>query len=398
MRAVLLLSLFPLFGFSQTIENIDLSYKYNLELPFHIDYQVVGDGDNCFILFGLPLSNLAASQLSAGYYLSATLEAAPAGFIELNDLKRYIQSDSEDKSVYGIRSKNSGLGYFTLSLVDTTNSTNYLFPIEIPTSQENASPDIILYSQGTSSMHIEPYIHKGEVFKVNSLLSANSEYQVKYYTHEFEPALPPMTKPPESGGAPVNIDSTFSVGRLSPFEFSKTGLYIISTDDSINGLPVRVEDKNYPKPSTMDDLIEALVYLSTSEEYQALLNAEEQKTAFDEYWLFNAKSADKAKKAIKGYYNRIKEANILFTTYKEGWKTDKGMIYTIFGLPDKVLKNDTKETWIYNKTFELSRISFNFVKVKTAFSNRHYVLERNGDYKSTWYRAVELWRKGRKEY
>lgn len=398
MRAVLLLSLFPFFGFSQTIDNIDLSYKYNFELPFHIDYQVVGNGENCFVLFGLPMSNLAASQLSAGYFLSSSLEIAPAGFIELGELKRYLQSDSDGKSIYGIRSKNSGLGYFTLSLTDTASSTTYLFPMEIPTSSETASPDITLYSQGTSTMHIDPYIHKDNILKVNSFLSDNANYQVKYYDHEFEPALPPMTKPPETGGASVNIDSVFLVERLKPFVFSKTGLYIISTDDSKNGLPIRVEDKNYPKPSTMDDLIEALIYLSTSEEYDTLLKAAEQKTTFDEYWLFNAKSADKAKYAIKGYYNRIKEANVLFTTYKEGWKTDMGMIYTIFGSPDKVLKNDSKETWIYNKTFELSRISFNFVKVNTAFSNRHYILERNGDYKTTWYRAVELWRKGRKEY
>ena len=40
----------------------------------------------------------------------------------------------------------------------------------------------------------------------------------------------------------------------------------------------------------------------------------------------------KAKSLIAIYYNRIQNANLHFTTFKEGWKTDRGMIYVVFGL------------------------------------------------------------------
>ena len=80
----------------------------------------------------------------------------------------------------------------------------------------------------------------------------------------------------------------------------------------------------------------------SNEEYKKLLNAENPKTVLDEFWLSRNKNESEAKQLIKTYYNRAKEANRLFSYAKEGWKTDMGMIFIIFGRPAMVKKFSNK--------------------------------------------------------
>ena len=58
---------------------------------------------------------------------------------------------------------------------------------------------------------------------------------------------------------------------------------------------------------------------------------------------------DKARELIRIYYTRILYSNYYFTSYKEGWRTERGMIYTIYGPPDKVYKTSDGESWGYRK-------------------------------------------------
>ena len=56
------------------------------------------------------------------------------------------------------------------------------------------------------------------------------------------------------------------------------------------------------------------------------------------------------------YYRRVSYANENFDGWKEGWETDRGMIYILFGPPDRVertnpsMANSTLyQIWTYNK-------------------------------------------------
>ena len=111
-------------------------------------------------------------------------------------------------------------------------------------------------------------------------------------------------------------------------------------------------------------------------------------------WLKITKSEEKARKVIRWYYQRVEEANSFFSSYKEGWKTDMGMIYIFFGAPDGVYNNGVSEQWIYSKKEELPAISFNFIRKKNVFSSKLYSLERKHEYKTQWYRRVDIFRKG----
>jgi hypothetical protein len=79
----------------------------------------------------------------------------------------------------------------------------------------------------------------------------------------------------------------------------------------------------------------------------------------------------------------------------EGWQTDRGMIYIIFGSPGTIYRSDESESWIYGTPNSTLALNFFFVKVKNPFTENDFTLTRSPSYESNWYRAVEIWRQGR---
>jgi hypothetical protein len=96
---------------------------------------------------------------------------------------------------------------------------------------------------------------------------------------------------------------------------------------------------------------------------------------------------------MRSYFKRVELANQFFTSYKEGWKTDRGMIYIVFGLPDEVFKFNDREVWTYNA--DEYKATFNFSKSSSVFDPDNYVLIREKKYQQTWYEVIDLWRNAR---
>ena len=115
----------------------------------------------------------------------------------------------------------------------------------------------------------------------------------------------------------------------------------------------------------------------------------------DQFWLNKAHSNERARTLIRNYYSRVQLANELFTSHKEGWKTDRGLISIIFGSPSFIRYNKNNEIWIYGNDHNSNTIKFTFEKIKNIFSNNDYILKRNYAYKTPWYIAVETWRNGK---
>ena len=88
-------------------------------------------------------------------------------------------------------------------------------------------------------------------------------------------------------------------------------------------------------------------------------------------------------------------ANTYFTSYTEGWKTDRGLIYIIFGLPVTIYKAENIERWIYGTSQSNKTLVFNFMRQENPFTANDYVLSREEMYKISWTQAVDTWRNGR---
>ena len=114
----------------------------------------------------------------------------------------------------------------------------------------------------------------------------------------------------------------------------------------------------------------------------------------DKFWLKSAGSASRGKVLVREYYNRIQDANIFFTSYLEGWKTDRGIVYAVLGPPSKVTKDFNTETWVYGNEASSLDMVFTFVKVYNPFADNDYALAKLNKYRFIWGQAIDGWRHG----
>ena len=204
-----------------------------------------------------------------------------------------------------------------------------------------------------------------------------------------------MTLRAGQGSDRLQIDTVLILPPKSYFTTLNRGLYFFQTDSSSTlGSAFFVSDINYPQPQEIKELTEPLVYITTKSEFQRLRSNLTSKQALDKFWLSTVGSPEKARKSIKNYYHNVEVANNLFTSYKEGWKTDRGMIYTVMGPPLSVVKGLDVETWTYTN-FTSEGVEFVFKKISNIFSNNHYELLREKSFDQIWFLAIDRWRDGR---
>ena len=238
---------------------------------------------------------------------------------------------------------------------------------------------------------------KGAVSLHKSPLLASSTFLWERTNLKFSMTPPPFTA--ESNQLPeIPIDFTDTLSFENNLISLKNYYQInrlISNDEQDYPFYFYYFYDGYPQLTKHENMIDPIRYISTNSEYKNVKNSINPKQAIDDFWLNLIKDEDKAKKALKIYYNRVEEANQYFTDYREGWKSDRGIIYIVFGQPSTIYKNTESETWIYGDEGNILSLSFKFIKNNHPISVNIYNLIRNSDYKSSWYRAVDLWRQGK---
>ena len=161
-----------------------------------------------------------------------------------------------------------------------------------------------------------------------------------------------------------------------------------------------IKSKNYPYLNTASELARPLYYLMKNEEYQKIntfKSADSVKKAIDLFWLQEIKNSVTAKKVIELYYQRVEESNLQFSSFKEGWKTDLGMIYILFGPPMYVDQGFGKMTWYYEFDAGLvdPKIVFQDTRhMNTKFPFKNYILVRSSDLFNLQYTQIQSWRDG----
>ncbi len=245
---------------------------------------------------------------------------------------------------------------------------------------------------------IENNTHKKNIWLAHPSIS--SEYLwVRYYNRNFNVPSPPFSENKIEKFS-YKADSTFKI-QLNDTGFIQLslhdkGFYHYQTDSSKKeGFTLFIYQNGFPEISKIDQLVEPLRYITSKSEYDAIANGKDIKAEVDKFWLDKCGSKERAKEIIKNYYGRVEKANKKFTSYIEGWKTDRGMIAIIFGEPYSVSNNGDTETWYYNNERAYSYITFTFTKVENPFTDNDYMLNRDPGFKPQWYRAVESWRQGR---
>ncbi|MFM7022473.1 MAG: GWxTD domain-containing protein [Flavobacteriales bacterium] len=191
----------------------------------------------------------------------------------------------------------------------------------------------------------------------------------------------------------VHTDST---GSFS-FTPMKKGFYLVQSDTtSSEGFTFFHFNREFPYIAHQQQLIEPLAYITSTNEFKALSEAKDVKQAVDDFWEQNCGSKERAKESIKVYYSRVELANQFFTSYREGWRTDRGMIFIIYGPPQLIFRTDEAEKWFYGAdNNNMMTEDFTFYRVANPYSGNAFNLDRATTYKNMWYKMTEAWRDGR---
>jgi len=244
----------------------------------------------------------------------------------------------------------------------------------------------------------EPHLPVGVPFKLAHDVLEPKSFYVSFYERDFPVALPPYSSKKPSTFE-LKPDTTYKVDANATLNLPQKGFYHIRLDTSQwEGFTLYSFYREFPYIANFENLAPPLRYLTTAKEYAqveaALANPLEAKKLVDRFWLERAGSQERSKSLIKSYYQRVEEANRLFTSFMEGWKTDRGIIYTIYGPPNIVYHSEGGESWVYGSESSSLSYYFNFEKIANPFTDNDYELNRSPQYRYGWGQAIEAWRNG----
>ena len=349
------------------------------------------------LLYTRPLnSNIYTAKLLLSYILhprNAQTTIADSGHVVLTD----EGTPGENKLLSGsiaMRIKQPGQYTVEVSLRDLSKMTVRSELLFLDQESKDAAQQFLLITQEATVPLFRSYTDTNEQLQLRCPKGAK-RIQVRRYSAVAGPAAPPflITAAPETS----KPDSTWwlETDSVLAFRAVRTGRYSFHTSEiSKSGFVLTCVQRGYPLVRKVQQLIDPLRYLTQREEFAKLTADTAPKKAVDKFWLDRAGSEERAREVIRRFYQRVEQTNVLFTTDREGWQTDRGMTYLIFGQPQSVYRFPAYEVWYYgNDSGNSNTLSFTFL-LYTENGVTDFLLERNLSYKINWLAAVDAWRQG----
>ncbi len=319
------------------------------------------------------------------------------GKIEISE-KNTILIDSKVFVSYEIpRPKNTPKGLLLTEIFEVENSKKSNNDLMIDFNGVRLNDRFGMYVKDFSMPVFKNYVSENDTFQIKSIIPQAKQLFLVRYKNDFEPAQSPMASTIRSSIKSLELMETISVQTNTNISLLNEGLYLAVEDTASakNGFSFLVVDNRYPKFTRPEKIAKPLVYISSNFETKAFNENIDTKQALDSYFLtLTGGNQMVSKKIIKTYFHRIEDANKLFTSYKEGWKTDKGMVYIVLGPPNKVQRSRDREVWMYAQSQNFSEIIFTFNRKPNQFTENYYELVRYPEYKEYWYPFITAWRTG----
>jgi len=385
MRYIALLVLLSFTASGQPLRDINYNFIYNPSEPIQLHIKVVKLNESWTGFFKLVLRDTTQdiSQFVIQWDVRKDLSEKEGAPIKPESISKKVGKYTIDGTVSlpVIADKQ----YLTAKVLNNSVKRAWVFnELLDPKAAVNG------YLTRADAPVLEPYI---KINNAVNVVSTDPQKIISYYNDNFPAAVPGFSEGMGRVAKAMTVDSTFSHSSDQPIAFTRTGLYLFQKDTiSTEGFAFRVEE-DYPRLAKIESLADPLIYVCTKQEFDRIKTAKGDKKAFDRVILGITGDTERAKNFMRNYFRKVELANEFFTSYKEGWKTDRGMIYIIFGLPDQVFRFTDREVWSYkNNTY---KISFDFVKSSTLFDPDNFVLVRDKKFQETWYEVIDLWRNAR---
>ena len=403
----------------ETTDTKDLSYLYNpLRNPIHPRYQIYNASED--------LSELTIKFFTNDLFFT---EANPEGIPKAELIIIYRLYDMSQGRVA------VDTGFYSISVRKEQGSRQYTYTIPMRASAgskyeaELVIRDLIrrtriqthLPFDKTSDLSMNNFKVRGHFNKIelfNPVLRSNEFINLLYrypmdslFLMFFEPddasPIPPsMLMPERSLDTEPEEIVTLAYSDTLPLMFPNRGIYLCTTDTNrLEGYTFFNFGQEFPGMSEPETMIDPLIYLTNENEIEEMKKSDRVKVALDEFWLEITGNIERSRELIRIYFNRVLYANYFFTSHKEGWRTDRGMIYIIYGPPDKVYKTPGGERWGYLKKqvkrgwgirykVEDEYLYFSFRQRENPFTTNDYTLLRSESVTSYWDEAIRAWRSG----
>lgn len=393
------------------ISNKNLAFLYNKEnYPIQLDYAIYHVNDTLSrIYFSVNSKDLLYmkhedgvryfSKILVSYKLFRSFESKEIIDSSSTQMMSFSKNTDNDKQLSGSVDFKASLGnsyLMALEVNDLNRSQSAIEYVQIDKVSKHSHQNYLIKNSVTHAVYYGNNIEKGSTLDIQHRDAAFKKLYVLYYKRSFPMALPPFSIESDQQFN-YKPDSTYIVRTDSFFQlnFKGEGFYHLQLDTTRKeGLTLYCFHNHYPELVNPADLIAPLRYITTNQEFDDLIS-KNNKAAIDAFWLNTAGNTERARDLIKIYYNRVREANQYYSSFVEGWKTDRGMLYVVLGPPNLVYKSSDFENWIYGEENNLMSITYTFLKIDNPFTDNDYNLSRSPIYKNMWYRAVDTWRQGR---
>jgi GWxTD domain-containing protein len=371
---------------------------------------IIKDSTRLEVFVEAAISNLSANEVNSISEFAKKLktnwllqpstgikERLESGKIELNEQNAVLTEDKVRFRFEIPRLKGQGEVNLVLEFVDMSASRKFTNDLFIDYNSKRPNALFGVYTEGADYPSFESFFQQGQKIIFKSGNGNRYPLTLKRYESTVPAALSPMSTSKRNELEYYLEKESKEIQTDVPVLLEKEGTYVVFLNgtEEDNGYGFLVVDDRFPRLTMPDKLTEPLIYMSTNSEISSLKEAQEFKKALDLYFLgMTSGNQPLAKSIIRSYFRRVEKTNQLFTTYKEGWKTDKGMIYLILGPPSRVQRNGNREVWLYAQSANFSEIIFTFYKKPNQFSEDHYELVRYPEYGAYWFPFVEAWRTG----
>ncbi len=187
------------------------------------------------------------------------------------------------------------------------------------------------------------------------------------------------------GGVPKPVRGNYLL-KVSLLKGRQVGLSSV--------LPFRIRGRYFPEVTADKvEMVNSLNYIASERELEEITK-------------FSGDSAIKANllkfwseyggfKKMNEYYHRVSQANRLFSTCVDGWRTPMGMFYVICGPPDYVeCRGAYSERWVYTQasTNKFIQVDFKLVRDAENPEERYYGVENVSSNLDFWSYYVSRWR------
>jgi GWxTD domain-containing protein len=322
------------------------------------------------------------------------------------------QSDSAQFEVKLGRQDEERSGFFSSKVLNLSAGKHYLLRLEsrdqlrgtmglkhmyVDKRSMFSAQNFSVVSGANGYPRFQNYMMPGEVFRIKYRGLGYDTIYLDFLTTPDNYPRPPVTTDSRSS-FPFEVDTTIALAysEENVLTLPDQGTYHFRIDSlSREGVTLHNFGPGFPKVETETSLMEPLFYISTLTEYSRMRNQENRKQAVDDFWLQRASSMERSRELIRVYYNRVLYSNLYFTTNREGWKSDRGMIFILLGPPDRMRDTGTEQRWYYISRRQGKVVEFVFERKPGTYSNHDLIWTKSGESLGYWSSAVSSWRSGR---